>query len=47
MQVGHNWNRILNESTGHLKVFFLIGPPAVGKSTWLETEGPELGIQDP
>ncbi len=47
MKLGHNWKRILKESTGHLKVFFLIGPPSVGKSTWLREEGPEYGIENP
>jgi len=41
------WKRILKEDIGHLKVFFLIGPPAVGKSTWLKDHGPEYGIQNP
>ena len=42
------WNRFVNEAeTGTQKLFFLIGPPSVGKSRWLEKEGPKHGIVDP
>lgn len=47
MKLGHNWQRILRESTGHLKAFFLIGPPSVGKSSWIEQEGPNHGLENP
>ena len=41
-----NWRKYLKEDQAH-KLFFLIGPPSVGKSTWLEEEGPTHGIIDP
>tara|TARA_Y100001970_G_scaffold293478_1_gene440520 strand:+ start:2404 stop:3102 length:699 start_codon:yes stop_codon:yes gene_type:complete len=44
---GANWKRILKEEISHLKIFFLIGPPGVGKSTWLKKEGPKFGIKNP
>ncbi len=47
MKLGSNWNKLLKENTGHLKVFFLIGPPSVGKSHWVEHQGPEYGIENP
>lgn len=47
MKYGKNWPGILKENIGHLKVFFLIGPPSVGKSTWLRKEGPQYGIENP
>lgn len=47
MKLGSNWKKILKENIGHLKVFFLIGPPSVGKSHWLENEGPQYGIENP
>ena len=47
MKLGSNWQQILKESTGYLKVFFMIGPPGVGKSHWMEHEGPNYGIENP
>ena len=47
MRIGTNWQRILKEDIGHLKLVFLIGPPSVGKSYWLEHEGPKHGIENP
>jgi len=38
---------IMKLAANDLKVFFLIGPPGVGKSTWLKEEGPKHGIVDP
>jgi len=33
-----NWNKFINEAQGdNPKLIFLIGPPAVGKSTWIKT----------
>jgi len=41
-----NWNKFLNEEVRQ-KIFFLIGPPSVGKSTWIEKEVPKHGIVEP
>ena len=38
---------ILIEEAGLQKLFFLIGPPSVGKSTWIKDEGPKYGIVNP
>jgi hypothetical protein len=41
-----NWRQYLNEQETK-KIFFLVGPPSVGKSSWLEKEGPKHGIVNP
>lgn len=43
------WRKFLNEQEGNpgLKLFFLIGPPSVGKSEWIRREGPKHGIVNP
>jgi predicted kinase len=44
-----NWRKFLNEETANqnLKLFFLIGPPSVGKSEWVKKEGPRYDIVNP
>jgi hypothetical protein len=47
-KIFENWRRHMNETSSEsLKLFFLIGPPSVGKSSWVEEEGPKYGIVDP
>lgn len=43
------WRRFLKEgdSADQLAIYFLIGPPSVGKSHWIQHEGPKHGIVDP
>jgi len=44
-----NWRQYLSEGVdmSRLSIYFLIGPPSVGKSHWLENEGPKYGIVNP
>ena len=44
-----NWRRFLNEQDENqkLRLFFLIGPPSVGKSEWIRREGAKHGIVNP
>jgi hypothetical protein len=48
-KIFEGWRRFLTEGDGaaQLAIYFLIGPPSVGKSHWLEHEGPKHGIVDP
>jgi hypothetical protein len=38
------WSRYLNEQVGKKKIYVLVGPPSVGKSTWIQNTFSE---QDP
>jgi len=42
-----NWRNFIREGSKSQKLFFLIGPPAIGKSTWIKEEGPKHGIVNP
>ena len=42
-----NWRKYINEGSESQKIFFLIGPPSVGKTEWLTHEGPKYGISNP
>lgn len=43
-----NWRYFLKEGKENkLKLVFLIGPPSVGKSYWLENHAAQYGITDP
>jgi hypothetical protein len=39
-QLLENWRRFVNEAVEKPKLIFLVGPPAVGKSTWVEKNVP-------
>jgi hypothetical protein len=39
-----NWNKFLKEEQQKPKLFFLIGPPAVGKSTWIKNNAPKDAV---
>ena len=47
-KIVENWRHFLSEgSTNQLSIYFLIGPPSVGKSRWLTEQGPAHGIVNP
>ena len=48
-KIFEKWRKFLNEgdASDQLAIYFLVGPPSVGKSHWIKHEGPKHGIVDP